>query len=233
MSYQKCKNLLTSMETVYSTYSNEEKKYYQDLTKYQDLIESKIIDNQDTGDITAPEMPILIFPTITCGPCRREFQALQDDFSHHSLAKVNQCINNLKQNDETLQQQYSEKETNQKQQYPEKETDQKQQYPEKKTIQQPSNAIIISSTPRPIVDKTDIGSNKGEYTKPINITMIVISGLLLLGCFYLVYCISRNLPYDLVCSKLDIIQQAEQVKQTNKNNHKKNKHHHHLKQVLK
>lgn len=44
---------------------------------------------------TPPKQPLLILPTITCGPCRTEFENLTCDFSHENISKVEKCINKL------------------------------------------------------------------------------------------------------------------------------------------
>jgi flagellar basal body-associated protein FliL len=58
--------------------------------------------------------------------------------------------------------------------------------------------------------------------KLFNVLLILVSLFLFIGSLYLIYCISRNLPYDLVCAKIDIVKNAEKNSEEKSESSEKN-----------
>jgi hypothetical protein len=138
-----------------------------------------------------PKPPILHFPSITCGPCRKEFERLQDDFSHENISQVNRCIS-LQDRQENIDGQEK----------------------------------LIQETPRPfLIDEeklTKENDKEKKKEKLFNVLLILVSLFLFIGSLYLIYCISRNLPYDLVCAKIDIVKNAEKNSEEKSESSEKN-----------
>ena len=50
-----------------------------------------------------PQKPVLIYPSITCGRCVKEFQQLQGEFSLQNIINVQKCIKNIEKQENGLQ----------------------------------------------------------------------------------------------------------------------------------
>jgi hypothetical protein len=90
--YTKCKKLMEQFEIVYTKYLEDLDHYESFLQQYHnDLQEGKI-----PTDRKPPDEPLLQFPSITCFPCREEFQALQFSQNYHTLSNLKSCITGLR-----------------------------------------------------------------------------------------------------------------------------------------
>lgn len=139
--------------------------------------------SQGGGSISPPTIPVLILPSITCGPCRKEFETLEGDFSHENISAVNQCIEDLKMSNAS-----------------------------NASGTRPDAVSLTPPPPQPLFLERNEEEMVDKKSKVTNILLIAASVVLLAFSLYLVYCIVRNLPYDLVCTRTAVIQQVEQKK---------------------
>lgn len=153
------------------------------------------IDNSSANaqTIAAPKEPMLILPTITCGPCKKEFEALHEDFSYKNIVGVNACIHKLSTIPNSTS--IAPKHTNY-------------------TSFRPPPPLPLSGSEPDIVDHPINGTNdttaqNALKSKWMNVLLIGGGILLFALCGYLLYSILKNLPYDMVCTRAIVLRQAE------------------------
>ena len=141
-----------------------------------------------------PIEPILIFPTITCAPCKKEFEELQMDFSYENIYRVKECIKNLTRIAGS----------------PSLFTD--QDIDKEITISSPAiidnglnNDLNNSLNDHELSSKSIATSSKESMATRMNIFIVIFAVLLFAFSIYLVYCIFKSLPGDLICSRITMI----------------------------
>jgi hypothetical protein len=161
-----------------------------------------------------PSPPLLFLPTITCNPCKKEFENLATDFSYENIAKINSCINKLKKpmSNHIAGAPPPPPLLSPLPPLPPPPPPQPQPSPSPSPSPSPPVAMVpvhqvVANVPEvPEVLET---TNKSSP----NIFIIIFAIVLFIFSIYLVYCISRNVPYDLVCSKVAMAKHAEDQNQ--------------------
>lgn len=155
--------------------------------------------NNDGQVIVVPKEPMLILPTITCSPCKKEFEALHDDFSYKNIVGVNACIHKLSTAIDP------KKYTSFRPPPPESEV------PTDIANGQNGNTTVTASITQQSVEDLQNAQNAQNATKSKWTNALLIGGgiLLFVLCGYLLYSILKNMPYDMVCTRAVVIRQAE------------------------
>lgn len=193
--------------------------------------------NDDNNDnIIEPLEPMLYFPAITCLPCRKEFENLMMDFNYHNLSLVKECIQNIGKPQEVVNNPSDVDLT----------TVDSKLAGSSLLIQDPNiynpnldylnnpfyNPIFLinppikqETKPSSFLDKLDgltdglNATTKNKQSRTSNVTIVVISILLLLFSVYLIHCIYKNIPYDVACSKVSLVKQTDHAMKRYENDH--------------
>lgn len=164
-----------------------------------------------------PKYPILYLPTNTCSSCKVEFDTLNIDFSYENIQKVQDCIDShTNKNEENVELKIMSSSS---------------------SSNNNNNPTIPPLWESPFEFQPDIDHKmdhkikiEDENTKDINqiitpspptkkfknyqiIIISILSFCLFIFAIYIAFSILTNIPYDLPCTKLSLIQQSQENKQ--------------------
>jgi hypothetical protein len=185
--------------------------------------------------IIQPIQPILYLPTNTCGQCKQEFDNLALNFSYDNVQAVQNCINNIDNiNNHNKNSNWNDKNIGGGSDI-------------SAIVIKDKNDIINSSDSDNNNDSNKSNKNKDKnkdeddlnmkmnniddeknrnqiwqlknlkLSRPLMVLVAIILFVLVIFSFFIAFSLLKNIPYDLPCTKIGIIQQSDLNNSNNKN----------------